>query len=791
MVGRKIFFGILVLSTLVFFSTIFLNPGKILYSNHSTLTFKEGAYNLYLYRMWRETGELPLWNPTFYSGHPMDLTISPIYPPKLLMYFFPSDQFFGYYYVLHILLVGVFTFLYARIIGLRELPSLLSAISFMFSGFIIQHFYSNLTELYTSMIWLPLILYAIERLFLRGSTYNIILLGVAYALEIHAGHPQMAFYTTYFTLLYIAFKLFVHRDGLGRLVKSLIASALVGILLSMSVISVMFFFSTIFPRSQGVDYDYSIIYSYNPVKLITLLIPEFFGSALDESLWYIDSKNSHWEVTMYIGVIPFILVLYALRFVRNKWVSFYTGTFILFLLLASGGYLPAHKLAYNILPGFNMFRAPHRLLLYAIFALSMLAGFGFEFGLKPGLDKKRIRFNAIILVFFMVFIIFLSGGVFLFEHNPSHPIFAKYWVFSIQNIFSVKRVDWMKTGLTTFMALSISSLVLLSLRDIEKSKFVLGFIVLMVFCDLYMYGVKYVMVADPNEIYPKDELTEFLKNDESKFRVMGPRNILPVNRGIRSRLEKVNGYGHIQYNDYRTYIESLSNEKLYHPFGTRIEVSFRKPNLLHLLNVKYVFGENHDEEWLSLVTEVDIPDFLDGEPHGGVHRVPIYVNEKTLPRAYFVPNAMVVVDRDRILELLVDDSFDIRNIVILEKNPSNKLANEGFYTNASVLMWTPNRIVVGVNAPSDGFLVLSEVWFPGWRAQVDGKDSEILRGDFLFRVVPVSEGKHNVEFEFKPQYFYVGLYVTLLTAVIVVAYLLIERKKTPEGLNRRADKIKT
>jgi hypothetical protein len=74
---------------------------------------------------------------------------------------------------------------------------------------------------------------------------------------------------------------------------------------------------------------------------------------------------------------------------------------------------------------------------------------------------------------------------------------------------------------------------------------------------------------------------------------------------------------------------------------------------------------------------------------------------------------------------------------------------------------SPNRIVVEVEGP--GRLVLSEVAYPGWTADVDGRAVEVELEDGLFRAVDVPAGKHSVRFEFRPTSLYVGLVLTIVS----------------------------
>ena len=78
------------------------------------------------------------------------------------------------------------------------------------------------------------------------------------------------------------------------------------------------------------------------------------------------------------------------------------------------------------------------------------------------------------------------------------------------------------------------------------------------------------------------------------------------------------------------------------------------------------------------------------------------------------------------------------------------------------------RLRVSCNQPC--YLVLSEIWYPGWAASVDGKKKEVMRGNYLFRVVFVEEGQHEITFTFVSWPFRIGALVSAATVVFSVFF---------------------
>ena len=85
---------------------------------------------------------------------------------------------------------------------------------------------------------------------------------------------------------------------------------------------------------------------------------------------------------------------------------------------------------------------------------------------------------------------------------------------------------------------------------------------------------------------------------------------------------------------------------------------------------------------------------------------------------------------------------------------------------ATVVSYANNRIVVDVETPHNGVLWLSELFYPAWRAALDGEETEVLRADYVFRAVEVPAGRHRVVLRFASTYFLWGGLITLLTAAV-------------------------
>jgi hypothetical protein len=125
--------------------------------------------------------------------------------------------------------------------------------------------------------------------------------------------------------------------------------------------------------------------------------------------------------------------------------------------------------------------------------------------------------------------------------------------------------------------------------------------------------------------------------------------------------------------------------------------------------------------------------------------VKIYENLDVLPRAFLVHQAIVAANGDEALTLMQEGSFAPAAQVVLEQ--SLQLSNDEADPTSStvhVTHYAPEQVEVAVEADAPGYLVLTDAWYPGWEASIDGEPAVIQRADLLFRAVAVNAGSHRV-----------------------------------------------
>jgi len=151
-------------------------------------------------------------------------------------------------------------------------------------------------------------------------------------------------------------------------------------------------------------------------------------------------------------------------------------------------------------------------------------------------------------------------------------------------------------------------------------------------------------------------------------------------------------------------------------------------------------------------------------------------------RAFFVYRTKIINDEEELKKYMSSESFEPRKVVVFEETPDMILDDDSdsLKGNAEITSYKINSISLKVSTPKNGYLVLSEIFYPGWKAYVDGREKKVYRANWSLRAIPIEAGEHKVDVCFEPKSFYTGAWITFITiglSSIGIVYSLLRKKR--------------
>ncbi len=743
-------------------------------------------------------GTSPWWTPLVFAGVPTAAMVHGLfYPPNALFLALPAHWALKVFVVLHVLVAGLG--LRALLLALAVSPgaALVGAIVYMLSGYVLS--LANLVNLLVGAAWLPwaflCFLRAVEHAHPARGRW-VLLTGVVLGLQALADVQSV-----YLTVGTLALWLLLPRgDGwVGRLRRGAVALAVGGAVGGLRAAAQLVPLAEFYRRSvraASLATEEALIWAYDPPRLLELLVPRIWGDVLGGPYWaWIFHKGaaatSPLLLSAYLGLAP--LVLAALAVVlrgRSRGVGFCAGLALLSLLLALGGSTPVYAAFHQYVPFFDRFRYPVKWLLPVTFSVSVLAGLGAAaLAARHDADRRRTR---VALGAGVLGLVALVGGLFVLRSHPEAVtgLIAREVALPPAEMTALAtRVHW-EMVVQGFMAAAWLGITLLALWAVGMSRLNVALaqagLILLLLADLFVHNGGLVPVARRSLLETEPPLARVLRQEPGLFRVLyvdtaerqgqvlararspfAPsiiawyRSLLAPNSGMEFGLAEFGGANPARLRDH--------HDVAYLAIGDEL-----RPSLLGAWNVRFLIVPYADLQHPALEL-VAVP--------GGDPGVRLYRNRWALPRARWVRHARWYADRDRLGEALAQ--FDPRREVLLEgpdrEDPAGTAeTSEG---TVEVTSYRASDVVVRVNAPSPGFVVLADTYSPGWRVRVNGAEAGLLRANYSMRAVRVPAGVHEVRFRYEPRLLWAGLGVSLATALAVA--LLLYRGSGPLG--RRGD----
>jgi len=693
-------------------------------------------------------GILPLWNPHQGCGFPLVGAMEPgfFFPLNFLLYFLPQIYAWDIMILLRFLLAGLFTYWLMRTLRFNKISSWVAAIAFMLSGpmVLIQYWFVNVE------ILAPLVLLSLERLIRENSLRNRCLVALVVALTFIAGHPEHVLFVNTFGFIYFCFRVFTLRRHLS--IKNSFVHLFGAYLLGFGLCAFVWMpflrdFATELWHSHSAD----LLDGTNDKReMITLAFPYFFQK---EPIKLNFDRVGWWGE--YLGIFSLGLAFLSLFRKQRRGLNYFLAV-MAFLNIAKT-YIRFFSLSWIVyVPIFRYCRFyPHTAHLFAL-SVAILAGMGTRVLLS---GKKNFRKG---LIFTSLLVLSVGALLFHFRKADHFPVSIRAAIVGLCVLFIFQLILFLKDK--RIFSRRIFSAVLIAAVSLELAG--------------------YVPRGRVNRFdsYPPVPYIEIIKNAPERARTLGVFWTLYPNTASGYRVDDFNilisllpkrfvyFFNHfILRNHFKKNLQTCSLPSLPLTF-----MADPKP-YLDLLNIRFTAGPDILERLFPLSARENFPQPIYSQ------EAKLFYNPQALSRAFIVHRAVFEPDEEQLFARIEEIKNRFKTVIVIHHPPVPEIEQAlsrsplSDPSTAKIVRYTPNEVTIEADLENAGFLVLSDVFHPDWKAFVDETPAKIFITNYLIRSVFLSPGQHRVRFIFQPPAFYIGSLVSLFSLIIFVIFVLRKR----------------
>ena len=762
--------------------------GRITLGDQDAVFFFFPAYRFVADQI--RSGELPFWTNFLYSGSPFyGAWHAGVFNPINLIYLFgTTSRTLTLSLEISFVISLLATFAYCRIIGFQRRSSIIAAIIYALSGFAVgRTLYPGLLHGYAIA---PLVLYFVEKLSRSGRWRDMAAGSFIFAWQIFASHPQPLVYSTLLVCFYALFKLRFEIRNRWRFLRQFILMLLAGAGLAAVQLIPFWEFARQSIRREW-PFESFTAHSIHPVSLLTTLFPFFHGSG--KTIYQLPFWGVYWhhnEAQIYLGAIAIGLAIAgALAAARARYRTglFWSLAGTAGLILALGKYSGLVAEVIYRLPLISQFRSPNRHWMEVALAAAVLAGYAIDRLLKD--EERMIVRDSRVTTAILTLLCCLIGGLVLWRRT-----FAENVIRSLPDLNSLPVGFLQSAGAEFYLPVvtAICSLIVIFIftRSTHRDRW-FGLLLAMLLIDYNFYAA-FAPINNPKKLEREigRAMPPSLAARQSEREPIRYHLMLDPTTGEFSPLtfygqEMATGYDPLLNGRYKTFsgIDEAGRSYL----TTMLEPQDRT---LDILNVRYILIPR------SLIKSIDTGrwrEVPEGTEAAADHDYRIFENLRYEPRVWLVNRVEEAYEGDQ-LKLIRGEKrdlngrpFDPRRAALVEpiKEPNlpwyeqYKLVGEGMSPDgtAKILERRHNHMQIETDAPKPTILVLSETFYPGWKVRVDGNTGATYQVNYMMRAVPLPEGKHKVEFFYRPDSLLIGSIISIITAFFLFFVLLWERRK--------------
>jgi hypothetical protein len=743
-----------------------------------------------------DSGAYPLWNPYIFSGMPSfgSLMAAPYVDVLgdailgiqwLLQRVLPLSDFFRVY--ANYLLLGAFVYLLLRSLKVSPRPALFAGLALVLMPQVVAYSVFGHNTKLASAVLIPLIFLLAVRLLDRPDPKILGMLGLGFGLQLLRAHAQICFYT----YLLVSAYFISWSDGILRAkegwLKPLKGAGLLALALALGIALSAVLYLPVWEYSEysirgggtsgGLDYGYATDWSFPPSEILTYLVPGFMGFG-GQTYW---GAKPFTDFPQYFSMV--VLVLAGLGMILNKsrMSRFFAVLAGIALLLSFGKHFPVlHWPFFKLIPFFNKFRAPDMIQVLFEICMAVLAGFGLESltGKAAHGEKelKRVRqFLMILGGILIVLLIFLAAGKGTYLRWAVEAGQSRWGSSAGQAAQEAYRVAMSDAARAILLFAATAGAVLLSMMKkigpVAAFIFLAGFLTV----DLWTVDRRFMdtrPAEDAEDFFAQTPDVQFLKSQKDPFRILPAAEQRPANWYAYHFIENADGYSAAKVRIYRDLLEAFNMPRGFIQKYVNSQYRFLKPeevrpeaisadnNFLRLLNVRFILSPYP-------LPDTSLNVVLSPRTRGGNF---VFELKNPLGRVFFPREVRLAEGKDAILSFMKSPDFDPAVTAVLEKAPPFAVQpSDG--NQASVVSHGIHHIEIAAQIQTPCLMTVSEIYYPaGWKATVDGKETEIFKTDYVLRSLFLEPGSHQIRFDFKPDSFKSGLAVSLASLMVLAGF---------------------
>jgi len=529
-------------------------------------------------------------------------------------------------------------------------------------------------------------------------------------------------------------------------------------------------------EAGGLDYGYATNWSLHPSEMLTFLVPFSFGFGKDLYLGHMPFT----DYPNYLGLAVLVFAVVAVARVRTRWVAFLAFVAVVATLVSFGKFFPIlYDPLFKLAPYFSKFRVPVMVLIVQQLAVILLFATGLDHVMKS--DRARVRRWALrgLIAAGVCFVLsFLSQGYWTggfvdgaaARVRVSDDPATRATVARMVGEFIARDLVQLST-LALVLAAATFAFASGRLRPVALA----GIVLLVALVDYYRVdryilhpeqfrhhdGYRIIRERVVNDPYARpDEPVEFLKAQGGVYRVLPIDDLsnpttspaFMSNRYMMFDIASMGGYHPAKLSAYEEFLDAFA-----------VTLREGRLHLANVVNARYLVSGVRLPEHPSL-TPVWVGDDYEGRARA------IYENKDAFARAWVVGDYKVATGEEA-LAAMASGEVDLRRTVLLSEAPSTQPA-PGDSAEVTLGRWEQKEMAFEVELDRPGIVVVSEAYYPDWKASVDGAPAEILRANHAFRAVALPAGRHEVVMRYDTSLLRKSAAISVVTFALTVLALV-------------------